>query len=345
MNHNLTNRQHGLSLVELMISITIGLLVLATLSTLFVNQSKSRNELDKSNRMIDNGRYALEILSDNLRMAGYYDSHIPASAVPANTPDPCDLAVITSSANNPDMLRHPIQGYNAATQASQIGTLPANCGFTYSTGNAKSLKSGSDILVVRRASTATPVFATSAVAATTYLQVSNCLNDTVSYQIAPGTANFTNFRNKDCITVAGLRPFMTQVYFVSPENTVGDGIPTLKSIELSSTGAFATTPLVEGIEYLQVDYGLDTNADGAADSYISAPTTAQWPNIVSARINILARNIETTGGYTDTKSYTLGNAGTFGPFNDGYKRHVYTQLVRMNNPSGRMETPCALPCR
>src|ERR1035437_2610565 len=44
--------QRGLSLIELMISITIGLLILASLSVMFVNQSKTRVELDKSNRMI-----------------------------------------------------------------------------------------------------------------------------------------------------------------------------------------------------------------------------------------------------------------------------------------------------
>jgi len=51
-----TRSQRGLSLIELMISITIGLLILVSLSSLFINQSKARAELDKSTRMIDNGR-------------------------------------------------------------------------------------------------------------------------------------------------------------------------------------------------------------------------------------------------------------------------------------------------
>ena len=63
--------QRGLSLIELMISITLGLIILASLSTLFVNQSRTRVELDKSSRMIDNGRYAMELLSNDLRLAGW----------------------------------------------------------------------------------------------------------------------------------------------------------------------------------------------------------------------------------------------------------------------------------
>lgn len=339
--------QRGLSLIELMISITIGLIILSALTTLFVNQSRARTELDKSNRMIDNGRYALELLSDNLRVAGFYGNYMPSGA-PAATPDPCNLTTITTAATNLDVLRHHVQGYNAATatppSTGQIASLPARCtpnvaavpAFTYTAGSATTLKPGSDMLVLRRASTS-PVAATAAVANTAYLQVSNCSTDTVSYQIA--TAGFTTFHNKDCATAASLRPFLVQVYFVSPDNNAGDGIPTLKRIEFDPAGAWRATPLVEGIEYLQIDYGLDADADGAADSYIAAPTAADWPNIVSIKINIIARNTEPTTGYTDTKTYVLGSAGTFGPFNDAYKRHAYTQVVRLVNPSSRREVP------
>lgn len=330
--------QVGLSLVELMISITIGLLILAAMATLFSTQNKTRSELDKSTRMIDNGRYALEILTDNLRMAGFYGNYMPSGAS-TSTPDPCDVTILSNSATNLEVLRHHVQGYDAALATSQITSLPTACGFTYAAGNATSLKAGSDILVLRRASTST-VAAASAVAATTYLQVSNCATDTVSYQVAPGTANFTTFRNKDCATSASLRPFMVHAYFVSPDNHTGDGIPTLKRSELDpASGAFVTTPLVEGIEYMQIDYGLDANADGVADSYIAAPAAADWPNIVSVKLNIVARNTESTPSFTDTKTYALGRAGTFGPFNDHYKRHAYTEVVRLVNPSSRREVP------
>lgn len=342
----LTNRQtqRGLSLVELMISITIGLLILSALTTLFVNQSKTRSELDKSNRMIDNGRYALELLTESLRMAGFYGNYAPTGA-PTATPDPCDPTIITDSAANPDVLRHHVHGYNAAAQTSQIASLPSSCNFTYTAGSATTLKPGSDILVLRRVSTATPVAAANAAAApnssdTIYFQVSNCNNDLTSFQLVSGAGPFTGLHDKDCATIASLRPFIVQAYFVSADNNAGDGIPTLKRVELNqATGEFDITPLVEGIEYLQVDYGLDSNSDGAADSYIANPAVANWPDIVSVKLNIIARNIEKSAGYTDTKSYVLGSAGTFGPFSDAYKRHAYTQVVRLVNPSGRREVP------
>jgi type IV pilus assembly protein PilW len=341
-------RQCGLSLIEMMISITIGLIILSAMTTLFSSQSKARNELDKANRMIDNGRYALEVLSESLTMSGFYGSYTPSGVTttdPAD-PGPCALATITDAAANLQVMLHHVQGYNAAAQASQIAGMPltGNCAFTYTAGNARTLKAGSDILVIRRASTATPVAAADAVANTIYLQVSNCSSDAKPYQITSSAGTFTAFRDKDCATTASLRPFIVQIYFVSPENNVGDGIPTLKRVELDQTGQFVTTPLVEGIEYMQIDYGLDApggdGGDGAADRYVAAPATADaadWGNIVSVKINIIARNIETTAGYTDTKTYALGSAGSFGPFSNAYKRHAYTQVVRLVNPSSRRE--------
>ncbi len=347
--------QLGLSLIELMISITIGLLILVSLSTLFINQSKSRVELDKSNRMIDNGRYALELLSNNLRLAGYYDNYAPSST-PTVLYDPCNTAAITDSTKNLDILLLHVQGYNAATATSTIASLPCGSayiagGLTYTAGSNLTLKPGSDILTIRRASTA--VTATP-LSGTAYLQVSMCQTDVATpptnYQIvtAPAIASFSAMHKKDCTATADLRAFIVQTYFVSPSNnaivtvpgsgcTVGDCIPTLKQIDQNGT----VTPLVEGIEYMQLDYGVDDTGDGMPDRYTdcSVCTLTDWSNVVSVRINVVARNTDKTTGWSDSKTYALGAAGTLGPLNDTYKRHVYTQLVRLVNPAGRREAP------
>ncbi|MDH4235160.1 MAG: PilW family protein [Gallionella sp.] len=343
--------QRGLSLIEMMISITIGLLLLVALSSLFVNQSKTRAELDKSNRMIDNGRYALEVLTDNLSLAGFYgeyDFSSGAPPIPAALPDPCT----TSAADISAALQLAVQGYDAATKDSQIAGPP--CGYTYTAGSDLSLKQGSDILVIRRVSTATPITTVAAapLAGTHYLQASLCQLDAVPYIVSTTPADFTLRRcTSNGTTLADLRNFMVEVYFVSPNNTSTDSIPTLKRRELDPTShQFVTTPLVEGIEYMQVEYGLDdptmdTNKDGVVgldgepDNYTATPALADWPNVASVKMNILARNTEATKGYTDTKTYTLGSAGTFGPFNDNFKRHAYTKFIRLINPAGRREIP------
>ena len=353
----LVNRQtqRGLSLIELMISITLGLLILSAMATLFANQSRTRSELDKSNRMVDNGRYALEVLSENLRLAGFYGTLNPTGVtLPSAVPDPCSTAMADIGAAIP---LH-AQGYDAAGTGAGIA-LPPTCA-------PATLKTGSDMLVIRRADTSAAVTQAAAVAAastTPYLQASQCQYDSAAttYLVDNNPASLT-LRQRNCTTTsttpyADLRRMMVQIYYIDANNEAGDGVPTLKRIELSDTGTLATVPLVEGIEYMQVDYGVDGDTDsdglldiaifdGAADSYsstcaacaVAADWNTYWANVVSVKLNIVARNIEPSAGYTDTKTYSLGLDGTYTPaVGDHYKRHAYTQVVRLVNPSGRRE--------
>ena len=52
---------------------------------------------------------------------------------------------------------------------------------------------------------------------------------------------------------------------------------------------------------------------------------------------LLSRTLRPTAGHVDANTYSLGLAGTAGPFGDGFKRRVYSGVIRLNNPSGRRE--------
>lgn len=243
---NWKNFQRGLSLIELMISITLGLIILAALSTLFINQTRTRVELDKSNRMIDNGRYAMEVLAEDLRLSGFFGELVP----PVST---CSYVPVGIQGEDTDL---------SGTPAIPDGVTDISTSI---------LRPGSDIFVVRRASTGTPTAASSAVNGVEYLQVSLCQFDTKKYVISSTPADF-KLRKKTCQfddvipsdntapNLADLRRMLEHVYFVSPDNEPGDGIPTLKRQETNlSTGVREIVPLVEGIEYMQIEYGIDNN--------------------------------------------------------------------------------------
>lgn len=91
---------------------------------------------------------------------------------------------------------------------------------------------------------------------------------------------------------------------------------------------------------------LDTprnRGDGSPDSYVSCTTAVpcdqdQLANVAAVKLYVLARAEAATPGYTDSKVYNLGSTA-LGPFNDGFKRHVFSTTVRLNNVSGRRETP------
>ena len=316
-------RQVGLSLVELMIALTIGLVLLLGLSTLMVQQSNTRNEMDKSSRQIENGRYAIQLLHDDIQLAGFYGDYSPSNGVATAIPnDPCDstLASLGWDAAIPQV-PVAIFGYTGG-----VGDpTPNNCLENYLDNTA--------ILVTRRVSSVTTPVASAAVNAI-YLQVSSCNTDAAPFVL--GTSGY-NLRQRDCATLAVLRPYIVRIYFISSCTVCGtDSIPTLKVREIIGGNA-STIALVEGIQNMQFDYGIDTSGDGAPDIYDNTPDTADWSNVTAVRVNLLARNNDPTTGYKDSKQYNLGGAGIVGPFNDTYKRQAYSQLVRAVNPSGRRE--------
>jgi len=344
MRLNHPTRPRGYSIIELMVAITISLIVLAALVGLFAGNSRERGEIERANQQTENGRYALQIIGDDLRDAGYFVSFNPGTVagpnaqlvIPAALPNACAVDVPTLNS----AVAIAVQGYDNGANA------PA-C--------VADLRAGTDILVVRRASTCAVGSAgcDPQVAGDVYLQVSGCGTEfsAGTYYALDSNAGNLNLHQKDCATAALIYQFRSHVYFVANNDKPGDGIPTLKRAELGA-GAFNIVPLVEGVENLQLEYGLDTTVPttGSPAVYTADPSSyngcapatcvSYWRNTVTAKINVLTRSLTTTQGYADAKTYALGltaagGANTVGPFNDGYKRHVYYSVARLNNPAGR----------
>jgi type IV pilus assembly protein PilW len=314
------SRQRGLTLVELMIAITVGLLLLTGLSLLIVQQSSSRSELEKSGRQIENGRYALESLRNDIEHAGFYSDYSPPSGSSYLRPDPCDFTDHTADLGTTGNLGWINSSFTAPTVPVPIYGYPnaadpmPTCLTNYKTGTA--------VLVIRRTDTTT--------AGTTNLQVSQCTTDTVPFVL--GTGGFT-LHKRDCSNLAVQRAYLVRIYYISTCDECGsDTIPTLKVVENGG----APKPLAEGIENMQFEYGLDTNGDGSPDSYTATPLTVNWPDVMAVRASLLARNIEPTVGYQDSKKYYLGTVEVPAAL-DQYKRHVYSEVVWAINPSGRRE--------
>ena len=130
------------------------------------------------------------------------------------------------------------------------------------------------------------------------------------------------------------RAFSPSVLYIRDHSLVeGDGIPTLcrKYLEMASTPTMSTECLVEGIEQLQIEYGLDNDGDGLPEQYVSAPTAAQYLVVTALRIHLLARSLRPQRGYTNPKTYVLGNKSVTP--NDAYYRRAATTTVMLRNPA------------
>ena len=369
----------GFSLIELMTSITIGLLILAGLASVFVNSSTANREMKNSAEQIENGRYAIEMLTQDIRHAGYYGELAALPAAPGVAPDPCaapSAGAVSDTSNS--ALALPVQYISAAS-------IPAGCAALLTAAN---LQPGSDIVVVRRADTTLVNSAGGGAitGGTVYLQtttdtadlqygVAGAINNT---QNATGAASTLQRRDFSVaasgtppqfpLIAAAIRTYRTHIYFVAPCSVPNGGgtvctgnaddqgrpIPTLKRLELrrdlSTANPFSIVPLVEGIEAIRIEYGVDNLpatadpgtgliGDGVPDDFRNTPlTVVDMGNTVAMRIFVLARNTAATSGYIDDKTYTMGTYTTTAT-KDSFKRHVYSAETRVANQSGRREIP------
>ncbi|OGB24146.1 MAG: hypothetical protein A3I66_11085 [Burkholderiales bacterium RIFCSPLOWO2_02_FULL_57_36] len=194
-----------------------------------------------------------------------------------------------------------------------------------------------------------------------YLQVSNCSDIPAEslFVVDHDTTKFTRHKAipagtpSTCLSgsLSTLRRLVVQIYYISTCNDcsgTGDGIPTLRLAELrpasatcaaaatTACGTWVTIPIAEGIENLQLEYGIDSPVvDGAPDTY-SDGVIADWSTVVAVKVFLLARNTEPTFGYSNSKQYILNSAGiALTAFNDSYKRNVYSASVMATNIAGR----------
>jgi type IV pilus assembly protein PilW len=373
--------ERGFNLVELMVSMAIGLVILGALVALFVNTSGSNREMARANSLIENGRLAMQLLESDVAHAGYWGGHIPeyddltlkdspTDAPTTAVPDPCQDYDDWDAAYVRNLLAIPVQVYEEPT--------------VLCAGIVVSQQGGTDILVVRHAELCVPGAATGAgncesdlPAGRLYMQVSRCLTDLAPYVF--GTAGFNLFQ-RNCVAAADKRKFVSSIYYVRDYAvTEGDGIPTLMRAQFDLDGTTLAhqpaVPLIEGIEGFHVEIGVDnvskTNkdlvlgdfsdpidwedektretaknrGDGVPDEYRSCTKddpceVVDLMNATAVRLNLLVRSREETQGLVDDKEYDLGFAGgPLGPYNDGFKRHVFVTTVRLPNIASRRETP------
>lgn len=336
--------QLGLSLVEMMVGLAVGMLVVVAVLALIVRMSMSRSEVDRAGRQIESGRYAVHKLAEDLRHAGYFgefsDLGIPDAAALAL--DPCS----TTAANLQTLMAVPVRPYTAVATASRPACIPV-----------ADFVDGSNVLVLRFAS---PLITApgSLDANLMYIQTNVSGSILARGNVSPPLDTFTLTRQTALpgAPVPGpIQKYVVRIYFLSPCSQAGcpsgaDGgtpIPTLKMIELDSSGVApgfsAPVAIAEGVERLEFEYGIDTDADGAPNRFTKCAsdctTGDDVANIVTTTVYAVVRDTEVTPGFSDTKVYAVGQGDTYTPTGAAaaFRRHLYSSTLRLNNISMRRE--------
>ena len=324
-------RQSGVSLVEVMIAMVLGLFLMGSVVQFFVQSRQSNRVHEATARMQETGRMALEIMSRDIRMADFWG---------------CagDMSKIVNNLNSAN------PGY-VDYQSGGIGGTEGGTG-------------GSDTLVLRggfgtglfleppygpQASANLSVAAGNSLSQGDIILISDCVQGDI-FQIsnanpggsgsivhntgsttAPGNYNATNpgcpGANAHCLSkVYGSDASVFSVQEITYSvGTGSEGEPALfrNGIEF-----------LDGVEELQVLYGEDTDApgtagEGIANYYLPADQVADMDRVVGVRIAVVTRSNHDNlvpGGNQSFSVFGTAFAGA-----DNRIRRVYETTVNIRN--------------
>ncbi|MFO1435949.1 MAG: PilW family protein [Gammaproteobacteria bacterium] len=356
--------QKGLSLVELMVAIAIGLFLLAGAISIFTNSKRVYVEQEDMSRIQENLRYAMDTISHDLRSAGYFG---------------CGYAIDSSKLNN---TLGAASGTLLDTKAGGLEGMEGSAGTKQwlPSGNTSevigSTTGSADAITIRHAAgptwEVTDDFAaneavdvknvTSAYTAdTTYLSLNANVvyggtgskiesNDLVTVG-ACGNVDLFKAGTTTTTSVAHTATFSTGYdkyarvnkatfvrYYIGTDGTTGEPALYRQRWDRASNST-VTELLVPGIENMQITYGVDEDGDFAVDKFVPANTTDftdgtadNWTKVIAVRIGLLARSATANAPETDSQTYTL-NGTSISAANDHRKRRAIEATVFIRNNS------------
>jgi type IV pilus assembly protein PilW len=144
-----------------------------------------------------------------------------------------------------------------------------------------------------------------------------------------------------------LWPYSHHVYYIRNDtiriNNQDRAVPTLRRKRLNNTSMIDEV-VMEGVENIRYNFGIDSNADGRVDTYLTPDlmTQANWQNdnsILTVQIFILVRSLEPDPFLNLTnRTYQLGNGAnnriTF-LADDNFRRTVFSTTIQLNNMGAR----------
>lgn len=307
------NNQTGFSLIELMVAMTIGFIVVGAVGYVYLGSRSAFRTTDNMSRMQESARYALDVLSRDVRMAGFVGCGNLGNTVVTTIANPPVPAMSAATAITG-------QDFSAAV-ANFLGTT-----ITRPAGDTLSIMGafGGGVPLVGNL---VPSNANIQIAGNPYgfavgdvLMVTDCENadifrpTTVSGggTVTMSHANSTNTGNRvGTYGPDGIVFKMQQFSYFIGINPAGNRA--LYRTEMTTGAAQGTQELVENVEDMQVTYGRDTTGDRAADVYSDATGVgANWNQVVSARISLLLASPEnnvTTSAQTYMYNGASVNAG------------------------------------
>ena len=326
-------RQYGVTLVELMVALALGLLITVAMLKVYVDASRMYRFNEGLARVQENGRFALEFIRRDTRVAGFWGCYSDApltNQISATSDAWLDVAAGHITGTNDD-------GLNSADSIT----------FRSATGSGTlvntTMTAASDSVSVDSVATITSGMAA---------LISDCDNGDIfqvtgvsgtSLAHAAGT-NTNTSANLSKTYASGSRVYQAQQSTFCIALGADPSQPSLRRLTNPTSGQTCASngdELIEGVENMQILYGEDTdadsegaNGDGTANRYVPIGTASlDIDRVVSVRLSLLARSLN-NNLTTAPSPYTFNGTAVTPGATDKYLRKVFTTTITLRNKAG-----------
>ena len=340
----------GFSLFETMIALTLGIVLMLVVGPVYVNAKQTYRVQEAQGRMQESMRFLLEFLSNDIRKTGNMGCFSAGSSVGAQRNS---MEVIAS--NLPAVNAASIIGYDATpTTSYPVTAISASNAWNPPAPSNVSALLGTDILSIQfsqycNGHLQTPISAYSALS-TLVISANTCSITTATTLTLSDCSAIEVFRadsaTQSSITISNTPNNNTRDYFEFNHDVDAEVMlyhdytyfialynkdPTLFRID-NAAALPAAQPLIQGVEDMQLLYGVDLNGDGSVDQYVTAGgmNSSSWAEVIAMQIAI---TLQSTGvdGNNLTTSTTACPANPI-PQTDARLRQCFGFTVNLRNP-------------
>ena len=334
-------QQQGLSLIELMVALVISVFLLGGVVQVYTANKSTYRFSEAMSRIQENARYSLDTMARDLRMAGFWGCATFDPNNPSNIQNNLDDTsadydpAIHDFVNQPPVSGSENDGLNGSDSIRVRGSMPGQA----------------NVLSPYNSPTSAQIFINQAdfVEPGDIVLLTNCKGADI-FQVT-NTTNGGGAAKQSVIHNSGVG---------SPGNSSGGGgcpganpnclsqtyggdssLLKLQSVRYYIAAGASGEPalwrnvngedqeLVDGVEELQILYGINTNnATTAPNQYVTSDNVANWNQVVAVRIMLLLRSPDNVN-LDAPQTYRFNNANLVAP--DNRLRQVISTTVALRN--------------
>lgn len=332
MNAQAPHRQTGLSIIELMVAMLLGLLLMGGVIQIFLSSRQTYQTNSALSQVQESGRFALEFLTYDLKNAGYRGDCLFPLYDPTPTTLPKDERYVLGSG---------IEGWNDSGE----GSIPDWLNTIYNTNR----RAGTDVILLKHAAVETKIALAAPVAEnapnlTTTGPTGQPSGSLLVISDNAGCQFFINQSSATSSNLSTLQPiarsydqtaiitgYQSAVYYIGQSEVASD-LPALRRVRYlatsNATPLIVDEELVSGVQDLQIQYAVGDSNGQLNGEYKDAQLITDWSSVISARISLLVVSRNTKAVSPNQQLTFRENSVTLA---SGRLGQVFTQTVSIRN--------------